>query len=203
MNTLYSFRRCPYAIRARMAILKAGVDCQIHEVSLRNKPQAMIELSPKATVPVLHTAEGQVVDQSLEIMQWALAQHDPDSWLFGWEQPDNQMLLDTNDGLFKHWLDRYKYFERYPEHPQAFYRSQAEQCLIKPLETRLAQSPYLGGSQPCVTDVAIFPFIRQFAAVDPQWFAQSPWQATRTWLGVWLDSDEFKAAMIKETMIKN
>lgn len=197
MNTLYSFRRCPYAIRARMAILKSGVACQIHEVSLRNKPQAMIELSPKATVPVLHTADGQVVDQSLEIIKWALAQHDPDGWLTGWERPDNKMLLDTNDGMFKHWLDRYKYFERYPDNPQTFYRSQAEQCLIEMLETRLTQRPYLGGLQPCVTDIAIFPFVRQFAAVDPQWFEQSPWRSTRTWLSFWLDSDVFKAVMIK------
>jgi glutathione S-transferase len=197
MNTLYSFRRCPYAIRARMAILKAGVECQIHEVSLRNKPQALLDLSPKATVPVLHCADGQVIEQSLEIMQWALAQTDPDGWLIGSDQEDNLHLLSINDGVFKHWLDRYKYFERYPEYPQLYYRTQAEDCLIQLLENKLAQCGYLGGRQPCMTDVSIFPFIRQFAAVDPLWFAQSRWVATRAWLNRWLESPTFKDVMVK------
>jgi len=196
-DTLYSFRRCPYAIRARMAILKAGIACQIHEVSLRNKPPALLALSPKATVPVLHCADGRVIEQSLEIMQWALAQCDPDAWLIGCDQPDNLQLLDSNDGAFKYWLDRYKYFERYPESSQLLYRIQAVDCLIYPLENRLSQAPFLGGQRPCMTDVAIFPFIRQFAAVDPAWFAQSPWVATRTWLNVWLESDLFAAVMAK------
>jgi glutathione S-transferase len=199
MNTLYSFRRCPYAIRARMAIHQAGVDCQIHEVSLRNKPQALLELSPKATVPVLHGADGRVIDQSLEIMRWALAQHDPDGWLLRQSFQDNEGLLDTNDGVFKQWLDRYKYFERYPEHAQADYRLQAEESLIHPLEKRLAQDSFLGGTQPCLTDVAIFPFVRQFAAVDPAWFAQSGWCSVRAWLNGWLQRPVFIAVMHKNT----
>ena len=199
MNTLYSFRRCPYAIRARMAIHQAAVDCQIHEVSLRNKPQALLELSPKATVPVLHCADGRVIDQSLEIMRWALAQHDPDGWLLGQSFQDNESLLDANDGVFKQWLDRYKYFERYPEHAQADYRLQAEESLIHPLEKRLVQDAFLGGTQPCLTDVAIFPFVRQFAAVDPAWFAQSRWCSVRAWLNGWLNSPVFIAVMHKNT----
>ena len=199
MNTLYSFRRCPYAIRARMAIHQAAVDCQIHEVSLRNKPQALLELSPTATVPVLHCADGRVIDQSLEIMRWALAQHDPDGWLLGQSVQDNESLLDANDGVFKQWLDRYKYFERYPEHAQADYRLQAEESLIHPLEKRLVQDAFLGGTQPCLTDVAIFPFVRQFAAVDPAWFAQSRWCSVRAWLNGWLQSPVFIAVMHKNT----
>ncbi len=196
MNTLYSFRRCPYAIRARMAILKAGAVCQIHEVSLRDTPRALLEISPKATVPVLHCDDGRVIEQSLEIMHWALGQHDPDGWLRN-DCLDNQSLLQINDGVFKYWLDRYKYFERYPENSQIYYRSQAEDCLIRLLENRLIQEPYLGGSRPCLTDVAIFPFVRQFAGVEPHWFAQSPWQALRRWLSLWLDSHAFKDVMVK------
>ena len=180
-----------------MAILKAGVECQIHEVSLRNKPQALLDLSPKATVPVLHCANGQVIEQSLEIMQWALAQSDPDGWLLSSDQVDNHHLLSINDGIFKHWLDRYKYFERYPEHPQLYYRTQAEDCLIQLLENKLTQCLYLGGRQPCMTDVSIFPFVRQFAAVDTLWFAQSRWVATRAWLNIWLESRAFTDVMAK------
>jgi len=180
-----------------MAIYRAGVDCEIHEVSLRNKPQALLELSPKATVPVLRCADGRVIEQSLEIMQWALAQHDPDEWLIDWDRSDNQHLLATNDGVFKHWLDRYKYFERYPEHSQVYYRTQAENCLIALLDSRLRQTAYLGGNQPCLVDVAIFPFIRQFAAVDKQWFALSQWNAVSTWLNSWLENPTFTAVMAK------
>ena len=197
MNTLYSFRRCPYAIRARMAIVQAGVDCRIHEVSLRNKPEALLKLSPKATVPVLHCEDGQIIDQSLDIMHWALEQNDPLGWLDSQAHPDNQRLLIANDGVFKKWLDCYKYFERYPLNTQIFYRKQAEDCLIALLETRLSQHSYLGGSMPCLTDVAIFPFIRQFAAVDPTWFAQSEWVAVRGWLDAWLVNKTFTSVMEK------
>ena len=180
-----------------MAIHQAGIDCEIHEVSLRNKPQALLELSPKATVPVLHCADGRVIEQSLEIMQWALAQRDPDGWLTNWDQSDNQHLISANDGVFKHWLDRYKYFERYPQEPQSYYRTQAEECLLTVLESRLRQAPYLGGDQPCMVDVAIFPFVRQFAAVDKEWFALSQWGAVSTWLNSWLESRIFTAVMAK------
>lgn len=197
MNILYSFRRCPYAIRARMAILASGITCQIHEVSLRNKPQTLLDISPKATVPVLHCKNGIVIEQSLDIMFWALAQHDPAKWLRHLDENNNQLLLASNDGVFKSWLDRYKYFERYPEYPQLHYRTQAEQSLIAVLEARLEQHPFLGGEQACLIDVAIFPFIRQFAAVDVAWFTQSPWKATRAWLDAWLVHPDFTTVMKK------
>lgn len=197
MNTLYSFRRCPYAIRARMALYASCVDCQIHEVSLRNKPQALLALSPKATVPVLHCADGRVIEQSLEIMYWALEQHDPSGWLENQALAGNTELLALNDGPFKHWLDRYKYFERYPEHTQLYYRAQAEDCLIARLDKQLSLTAYLGADKPCLTDVAIFPFVRQFAAVDAAWFAQSQWVSVRRWLASWLESSTFIAVMQK------
>jgi len=197
VNTLYSFRRCPYAIRARMALKQAGIVFSLVEVSLRQKPQALLELSPKATVPVLHCADGRVLDQSLDIMHWALSQNDPAHWLDTADQPDNVTLLQANDGVFKHWLDRYKYFERYPERTQEAYRDEAVLSMVKPLERRLAQRPYLGGDTAGLTDVAIFPFVRQFAAVEPEWFAASPWTATRDWLSGWTQSDLFTVVMAK------
>ena len=112
---LYSYRRCPYAMRARMALWCAGVQVDLVEISLRAKPAAMLAVSPKGTVPVLHGTEGLVLDESLAIMRWALGQHDPQGWLLQADQPEQLRLVQCNDTDFKHWLDRYKYAERYPE----------------------------------------------------------------------------------------
>ena len=197
MNVLYSFRRCPYAIRVRMALYCAGIVCEVVEVSLKQKPAALIALSAKATVPVLQTEKGDVLDESLSIMRWALLQNDPHNWLQFADQPANIALLQTNDADFKQWLDRYKYFERYPDQSQDDYRQEAVRCMLEPLEQRLEQDVYLGGNAPCLTDVAIFPFIRQFAGVDPVWFGASPFQATRQWLERWLTSEVFTAVIAR------
>ncbi len=180
-----------------MALHAAGIVCEVVEVSLRDKPRLLIELSPKSTVPVLRTAQGEVLEESLDIMRWALWQNDPRDWLRAAGQSDNVALLETNDGAFKQWLDRYKYVERHPAQSQAAYRHEAVRCLIEPLERRFEHSPYLGGEAPCLTDVAIFPFVRQFAGVDPDWFGTSPWPATRQWLTRWLNSEVFVAVMVK------
>ncbi len=193
---LYSFRRCPYAIRARLAIAQAGVAVLVHEVALRDKPQALLNLSPKGTVPVLRLPDGQVIEQSLDIMKWALRQHDPQAWL---RTSPNDDLIDTNDGPFKHWLDRYKYAQRHPQHSASHYREQAVQVLVAPLEDRLKHQAFLGGSQPCLADVALFPFIRQFAAVDSTWFELSQWSHTRQWLAGWATSALFAQVMAKPT----
>lgn len=201
-HILYSYRRCPYAMRARMALRCAGIPVEIREISLRDKPPEMLALSPKGTVPVLHCAEGRVIDQSLDIMRWALEQHDPQGWLrevSGREQHslDQHFLITCNDTTFKHWLDRYKYAERYPEFDAAYYRAQALTCQIDVLEKRLSEAPYLGGESPVLADVALFPFVRQFAGVDASWFASSPYPATRRWLEGWVASDLFKLIMAK------
>lgn len=198
-SVLYSFRRCPYAIRARMTLSYAGVPHQMIEVSLKNKPQALLTLSPKGTVPVLRCADGTVIEQSLDIMLWALQQNDPAGWLSGYESEIVQHLIACNDGPFKKWLDRYKYFERYPEQTQQEYRAQAEQALIALLEDRLSTTPFLCGNHPTIADVAIFPFVRQFAAVDANWFDASEWKETRRWLSAWIQSDLFKLIMDKTT----
>ncbi len=194
---LYSYRRCPYAMRARMALRVAGIHVEIREISLRDKPPEMLALSPKGTVPVLHCSDGKVIDESLDIMRWALAQHDPQGWLSRASEPEQQDLIKQNDTIFKHWLDRYKYAERYPEFDATHYRDQALKTQIDSLESLLSQHPYLGGVAAALSDVAIFPFVRQFAAVDPVWFETSAYAATRRWLHGWLESELFRQIMQK------
>ncbi len=198
---LYSYRRCPYAMRARMALWCAEIAVELREISLRDKPPEMLAISPKGTVPVLHCADGQVIEQSLDIMRWALQQHDPQGWL-RWSAGSEayarqESLILCNDTTFKYWLDRYKYAERYPEFDQAYYRQQALSCQLEVLEQRLSQSAFLGGDKPDLSDVALFPFVRQFAAVDAGWFEASPYPATRQWLRGWVESDLFKKIMAK------
>lgn len=183
MNTLYSFRRCPYAMRARMALRYSGVAVQIVEVSLKAKPADMLALSSKGTVPVL-SIDGQVIDESLEIMRWALAQNDPQDWLLK-DDPVGQQhiagLIDENDQVFKVHLNRYKYAERYPEQPMAFYRAQGEAFLRK-LDELLEGRDYLLATHLSLADVALMPFVRQFAHVDREWFGQTPYVRLQAWL---------------------
>jgi glutathione S-transferase len=189
---LYSFRRCPYAMRARMAIASSGMQVILREVSLRDKPQALLDISSKATVPVLLTPEKRVIDESLDIMLWALRQSDPSAWL----NNINYALIENNDGPFKQWLDRYKYADRYPEHTQQFYREQGEQTLLI-LEHALADSAFLSGNIVTLTDIAIFPFIRQFVSVEQGWFEHAPYPNTRQWLDYLLTSELFQKTMHK------
>jgi glutathione S-transferase len=192
---LYSFRRCPYAIRARLALLTAGLAVELREVDLRHKPEALRACSPAATVPVLDLGGGQVLTQSLDIMRWALARHDPDGWLQTADEPGQQALVAANDGAFKQALDRYKYAERHPERSREAHREEAVACVIETLEACLQASAFLAGAQPGLSDAAVFPFVRQFAAVEPPWWAASPWPATRRWLAHWTSSDLFLACM--------
>lgn len=180
-----------------MALRVAGIPVEIHEISLRHKPPEMLTLSPKGTVPVLHCSDGKVIDESLDIMRWALAQHDPQGWLIHESEPEQRDLIKQNDTVFKHWLDRYKYAERYPEFDATHYRDQALKCQIDNLESLLSQHPFLGGRAAVLSDVAVFPFVRQFAAVDQSWFEASKYVATRRWLHGWIESELFKQVMEK------
>lgn len=191
---LYSFRRCPYAIRARMAVMASGVSYTHREVLLRDKPAAMLAASPKGTVPVLVLADGSVMDESIDIMRWALAQHDPEQWL---AQAD-QGLIDTFDTAFKHHLDRYKYANRFEGDPLA-HRAEGLAQLVN-LGERLSDEGYLGGARRGFTDIALFPFVRQFAAVDADWFAASVPVAVRTWLARLTGSDLFQRAMVRKPL---
>ncbi|CAI8759573.1 MULTISPECIES: glutathione S-transferase [Pseudomonas] len=198
MNTLYSFRRCPYAMRARMALRYSGVAVNIVEVSLKAKPAEMLALSSKGTVPVL-SVDGGVIDESLSIMRWALAQHDPQDWLLTGDpaaQAQIAALIEENDQAFKVHLNRYKYAERYPEQPMEFYRAEGEVFLRK-LDELLEGRDYLLANHPSLADVALMPFIRQFAHVDREWFGQTPYRRLQAWLQRFLESDLFCAIMAK------
>jgi glutathione S-transferase len=198
MKTLYSFRRCPYAMRARMALRYSGVELNIVEVSLKAKPAEMLALSSKGTVPVL-SVDGQVIDESLAIMRWALAQNDPQNWLFKDDsvgQTRIAALIEENDQVFKVHLNRYKYAERYPEQAMEVYRSEGEVFLRK-LDELLAGRDYLLGNHPSLADVALMPFVRQFAHVDREWFAQTPYVRLQGWLQRFLESDLFTSIMKK------
>ena len=196
---LYSYRRCPFAMRARMALLQAGRRFDVVEIVLRDKPPSLLAASPKGTVPVLCLPEGPVLEESLDIMRWAFSANDPEGWWARAQSPSNLDLLQRNDGDFKRELDAFKYPERVPLEraagPPA--RELAVEALLRPLEARLREQPQLGGDTPCATDLAIFPFVRQFAAVDPAWFAALPLPAVQAWLSAWLASALFAACMVK------
>ncbi|MFS2199215.1 glutathione S-transferase [Pseudomonas sp. Pseusp3] len=198
MNTLYSFRRCPYAMRARMALHYSGVAADIVEVSLKAKPAEMLALSGKGTVPVLN-ADGRVIDESLDIMRWALAQNDPQDWLLK-NDPDAAAhiapLIEQNDQVFKVHLNRYKYAERYPEQPMEVYRSEGE-VFLRRLDQLLEGRDYLLADHPSLADVALMPFVRQFAHVDREWFGQTPYLRLQAWLQRLLASDLFTSIMKK------
>lgn len=199
MNTLYSFRRCPYAMRARMALRYSGVALQIVEVSLKAKPPDMLALSSKGTVPVLNV-DGRVIDESLQIMTWALAQNDPEDWLLK-DDPTAQamtaVLIEDNDSAFKVHLNRYKYAERYPEHPMTHYRAEGE-VFLRRLDGLLQQQRYLLADHPSLADIALMPFIRQFAHVDREWFGQTPYRHLQAWLAGMIESALFTAIMAKQ-----
>ncbi|MFM9853165.1 MAG: glutathione S-transferase [Sphingomonadaceae bacterium] len=191
---LYSFRRCPYAMRARMALTAAQIEVEHREVALRNKPAALIAASPKATVPVLVLRDGRVIDESLYIMHWALAQHDP----LGWGASDDSLIA-TYDGAFKFHLDRMKYPHRY-EGVDAQAHYSAGITLLTPLEALLSNSGYLFGDAPRFTDIAIFPFIRQFARTDMAAWRQDAPPRVQRWLDQLIEGDLFDAAMVKHRL---
>jgi glutathione S-transferase len=198
MNTLYSFRRCPYAMRARMALRYSGVAVNIVEVSLKAKPAEMLALSSKGTVPVL-SVDGQVIDESLAIMHWALAQNDPQDWLLKDDPVGQQLiagLIEENDHVFKVHLNRYKYADRYPERPMAIYRAEGE-VFLRRLDELLVGRDYLLAEHPSLADVALMPFVRQFAHVDREWFGQSPYHRLQAWLQRFLESELFTGVMQK------
>ena len=200
---LFSFRRCPYAIRARLALQVSGVPYDLREVSLKNKPIELLAASPKGTVPVLMLPDGQVIDESLDIMRWALVQNDPDGWLTRGLPAEVQVLMTGNDGKFKHALDRYKYPNRYsPEsngNAKAFALAQRHVAAnwLDGLESRLGDG-WLCGTKPCLADMATLPFLRQFARTDAVWFAAQPWPQLQVWLARFEASALFESVMNKQ-----
>jgi glutathione S-transferase len=205
LPVLYSFRRCPYAMRARLALAASGQPHELREILLRAKPAAMLLASPKGTVPVLVLPDGAVIDESLDIMRWALERHDPASWLAPREASPGEMdaLIAANDGDFKRQLDRYKYPNRYPQESgddaAGFglkHRSDAAVWLAQ-LDARL-DTGWLFGAQPSLADMAILPFVRQFAHTDAGWFAAQPWPRLQAWLAAFEDSALYAGVMQKQ-----
>ena len=200
LHRLYSFRRCPYAMRARLAIVLAELKVELREIVLKNKPAQMLAISPKGTVPVLELVETdgssrRVIEESRDILQWALEQHDPQAVL-DVEPASAQALIEQNDNEFKHWLDRYKYSDRYPELSQLEYRERGE-LFLQVLETLLAKHRYLLGDTISSADIGIMPFVRQFAHVDQEVFYQLPYPHLQQWLRDWLQHPAFQQVMVK------
>ena len=189
-------------MRARLALAVSGVDYELREVSLKNKPAELLAASPKGTVPVLVLSNGEVIDESQDIMRWALGQNDPDGWLSVSSLDDMLALIAGNDGKFKHALDRYKYPNRYPQESggdaKAFALAQRFDAArwLAGLDARLSQG-WLLGSQPSLADMATAPFVRQFAHTDAAWFAAQPWPQLQAWLARFEASALFESVMAK------
>ena len=191
MTLLYSFRRCPFAMRARMALLVSGATFDIREVRLSDKPAALLAASPKGTVPVLVLSDGTVIDESIDIMRWALQRHDPEDWLAG----EDAALIATFDGAFKAHLDRYKYGD------DAVTHQAAGLAMLHDLEDRLAGGTNLCREARAMTDIAIMPFVRQFAMVDRAWFDALPLPRVQDWLARHMASPLFIAGMAKDQLV--
>ncbi len=192
---LFTYRRCPYAIRSRLALYQAGIDYESIEISLKDKPSDFLALSPKGTVPVLVQSDGKVIEESLEIMLWALNISDPEHWILKGNDL-SQKLIFENDFYFKKNLDKYKYADRFPEHSKEYYRAQCE-IFLNILDEKLKFKLYLIEDRISLADIAIFPFIRQFFLVDENWFLDSKYDALKKWLRGLIDSHIFKEVMKK------
>ena len=197
----YSFRRCPYCMRAHMALKYSGVKVELREVDLQNYPPQARKISAKATVPVLHLPDSTVIDESWDILKWALAQNDPDHWLGKNNEHalDAEILIETNDFSFKEDLDRYKYSDRYPEHSEKHYRKACE-VYIEELEDMLSENSYLLADQLSLADIGVFPFVRQFSLVDKEWFEQAPYPLVRQWLNTLISTELFIEAFRKHEL---
>ncbi len=194
---LYSFRRCPYAMRGRMGLTLGGKTVRLRELILRDKPQGMLEASPKGTVPVLILEDGTVIDESLDVIAWALKGHPDEDRLWGGAEREALCaLIEENDGPFKHHLDRYKYATRYEDVDEAEHRMAGAAFLSK-LNDQLTAQGQLFGAEPTVADYAIFPFVRQFRIPDPDWFDAQAWPALHPWLEGHVTSDLFISVMKK------
>ena len=190
---LWTFRRCPYAMRARLAIWSSGQKVALREILLKDKPAPFLAASPKATVPVVQDGDI-VIEQSREVMLWALGRNDPEGWL---EMPqEGHALIDTSDGPFKTALDHTKYAVRFPDRDEAEERAKAMVFLTE-LNDRLTQSRFLMGSRRSLADMAILPFVRQFANTDRDWFDAQGLGPLTNWLDDFLASDRFRAIMSK------
>ena len=193
-HVLYSFRRCPYAMRARMALAYSKVPYEHREILLRDRPQTLYDLSPKGTVPVLQLDNGSVYDESVDIMKWALEKNDPDQW-YKYNLEGQDRLVTRNDEIFKRRLDRYKYHIRYPERPFEEYRRDVSEFLNE-YNALFDSGSYMFGEAICFTDIALMPFVRQCAHVHLDWF-NTNFPDLAEWLNNLKGSELFKSIMPK------
>ena len=204
LPVLYSFRRCPYAIRARYVLDLLGVPVHLREVVLKSKPSALLSLGGLSSVPQLIDVDGARYSESLDIIFWALSKADnrisfDDLWPFKINKQNKvKAWIRYNDRFFKHWLDRYKYADRYPEFSEGYYRRKGE-VFLQRLDKRLETSDFIFGKSVGLADIAVFPFVRQFAAVDQAWFDLSEYDNVKVWLAEFLNSERFKSVV----MVKN
>lgn len=190
---LWTFRRCPYAMRARLAIQSSGQQVQLQEILLKDKPAPFLAASPKGTVPVLQEGDT-VIEESRDVMLWALGRNDPEGWL---DMPsEGHALIDTCDGPFKAALDHTKYAVRFPDRDEAEERAKAV-VFLGDLNDRLSQTAFLMGSRRTLADMAILPFVRQFANTDRAWFDAQGLGPLTKWLDEFLVSDRFRGVMTK------
>ena len=198
---LYSFRRCPYAMRARMAIHISDQRCELREVLLRDKPPSMLEYSAKGTVPVLILQDGKVIDESLDVIDWALNLNDPDDWQRSKDTKKTKELIKINDGEFKYHLDRYKYSKRYDNEDPEFHR---KKCLkfIESINNELNNSEYIFDDNISYADIVLLPFIRQFRIADIEWFDSLPYDNLKKWLSSFLESSLLNSIMKKYDLWK-
>ena len=191
---LYSFRRCPFAIRARCALAYSRIGYYHREILLKERPSKLFELSSKGTVPILELKEGIILDESIDIMIWAISFRDDLGW-FENNKSSQLEMIKINDNDFKYWLDKYKYHSRHPEKSKEYYRGKCS-VIIDKYENIFKGSKFLFGEKCSLSDVAIFPFIRQFSFVNKIWF-QGSFKRTNQWLNFFIESDEFNFIMKK------
>ncbi len=195
---LYSLRQCPYAMRARLGILHAQQVVELRDIDMNNKPQEMLSISPKGTVPVLELNKGSIIDESIEIMVWALTQSDPSNLLYSYDQNQLPMMLElieNNDITFVGALQKYRAASRYHDDNETECRDMCCEWL-REIEQRLSQHAYIMGKTPSLVDYAILPFIRQFSRVDKKWYAQAPFPYLRGWLVNHYNDPTFSKAMV-------
>lgn len=195
---LWSFRRCPYAMRARLAIKASGVKVRLREILLRDKPEPFLQASAKGTVPVLELPDGQVIDESLDVMFWALEASDPQGWLAVRARDKDHVSahLAHLDTEFKHHLDRYKYATRYDDVDGTTHREKGAAFLAQ-WNGVLGAQEALSGDALGLLDYATLPFVRQFRIADHDWFDAQDWPHLHHWLQRFLASDDFAAVMAK------
>lgn len=192
-------------MRGRMALVIAGINCTVREVDLKNKPAEMLEASPKGTVPVVVLNDGTVIEESLDVMKWALSINDPEGWmdLTPAQMDEGETLITRNDNEFTGANHRYKYFERYPERSKEDYRADCEPWL-QTIEAKLSENGgFLFAGKPCYVDVALFPFLRQFSKVDEKWYENAPYTLLKKWVKHFSETPYFEKAMTKFDVWEN